>query len=98
MASKRITAAEWDARYAGTFCSDYRPEPYAQMVADSQAFTAAENARIDALCAADGATGYLKKILGQSQDAFVSALLDKMTAPRSMVALPANSESDAAVR
>ena len=49
---KRITDAEWDARYAGTFCADYRPDPYAQMVADSQAFTATENARVDALCAA----------------------------------------------
>ena len=49
---KHITAAEWDARYAGTFCTDYRPDPYAQMVADSQAFTATETARVDALCAA----------------------------------------------
>ena len=48
---KHITDAEWDVRYAGTFCADYRPDPYAQMVADSQAFTATENARVDALCA-----------------------------------------------
>ena len=24
---KRITDAEWDARYAGTFCTDYRALP-----------------------------------------------------------------------
>ena len=48
---KHITDAEWDARYAGTFCTDYHPDPYAQMLADSQAFTATENARVDALCA-----------------------------------------------